>query len=184
MSMEFSGNARFPEELLELAGGIRLLLSDVDGCWTDGTIQYDRTGHESVSFHAHDGYGVKLLLRAGIEVAAISGRNNPAVAARAKQLGIREIHLGIADKTALAEKLVADRGLSRNQVAALGDDLPDLPLFEAAALTCAPPQATETILDLAVHITSAFGGNGALREVCDLLLLARALKSDSRAASR
>ena len=179
MSVDVNESAKFPKELLELAGGIRLLLSDIDGCWTDGTIQFDRHGNESVNFFAHDGYGVKELQRAGIEVAAISGRNNPAVAARAKQLGIREIHLGVADKTVIAEKLVLDRGLSRDQVAALGDDLPDLPLFQAAALTFAPPRATETIRNLAVHVTSAFGGNGALREVCDLLLLGQALNPNS-----
>jgi 3-deoxy-D-manno-octulosonate 8-phosphate phosphatase (KDO 8-P phosphatase) len=165
--------AHFPAELYQAAGRIQLLLSDVDGCWTDGTITFDRDGSESVTFYAHDGYGVKQAQLAGIEVVVISGRNNPAVVARAKQLGVKEIHVGIADKTELARQLVEARGFSPSQVAALGDDLPDHPLFDAAALTFAPPQATAAILQRADHVTQADAGRGAVREVCDILVAAR-----------
>lgn len=164
---------QLPADVQAAAGSIRLLLSDVDGCWTDGTITFDKDGFESVTFYAHDGYGVKQAQKSGIEVAVISGRNNPAVVARAKQLGIEEIHVGISDKTELARSLVEARGLDRSQVAALGDDLPDVPLFDAAALTFAPPQATEVILRRASHITQANAGRGALREVCDILVAAQ-----------
>ncbi len=162
-----------PAEIRAAAAGIRLLLSDVDGCWTDGTIAFDRAGNESVSFYAHDGYGVKQAQKAGIEVVVISGRNNPAVVARAKQLGVEEIHVGISDKTELARSLVEARGLKKDQVAALGDDLPDHPLFDAAALSFAPPQATPDILKRADYVTQANAGRGALREVCDILVAAR-----------
>jgi 3-deoxy-D-manno-octulosonate 8-phosphate phosphatase (KDO 8-P phosphatase) len=171
----------FAPNLLAMAAKVKLLLSDIDGCWTDGTITFDHAGKESVTFYAHDGYGIKQVQKAGIEVIVISGRNNPAVAARAKQLGIQEIHLGISDKTELAKSLVAARGLKPNQVAALGDDLPDLPLFDAAVLRCAPPQATSTIMRLADYITQADAGRGALREVCELLLAATGPDSASRA---
>ncbi|NQU48347.1 MAG: HAD-IIIA family hydrolase [Planctomycetes bacterium] len=173
----------FAPNLLAKAAKVKLLLSDVDGCWTDGTITYDHAGKESVTFYAHDGYGIKQVQKSGLEVVIISGRHNPAVAARAKQLGIQEIHLGISDKTELAKSLVAARGLNQNQVAALGDDLPDLPLFDAAILRCAPPQATATILQLADYITQADAGRGALREVCELLLAATSPKSGSRAGT-
>lgn len=162
---------------------VKLLLSDVDGCWTDGTITFDKDGFESVTFYAHDGYGVKQAQAAGIEVVVISGRNNPAVVARAKQLGIQEIHVGVADKAELARTLVEARGLQREQVAAFGDDLPDLPLFDAAAMTFAPPQATAVIRERADHITHADAGRGALREVCDFLISAQQ-SSGPRAGTR
>ncbi len=168
-----SPKASLSAALRDSASQIQLLLSDVDGCWTDGTITFDKDGHESVTFYAHDGYGVKQAQKMGLEVAVISGRNNPAVVARAQQLGIQEIHVGIADKTELARSLVEARGLDRSQVAALGDDLPDLPLFDAAALTFAPPQATDLIRTRADHVTQANAGRGALREVCDILVDAR-----------
>lgn len=152
---------------------IRLLLSDVDGCWTDGGIQMSPVG-EMVRFHVHDGYGIKQLQRAGIEVVVISGRDVPAVNERARFLGLQEIHLGKPDKAQLAQAIVQARGLEPHQVAALGDDLPDLALFEAAGLCFAPANAVRGIRSAADHVLERSGGHGAVRELADILLAARA----------
>jgi 3-deoxy-D-manno-octulosonate 8-phosphate phosphatase (KDO 8-P phosphatase) len=162
----------YSPELVSRASKIRLLISDVDGCWTDGRIFVDADGRESVSFDVHDGYGMQRLQEAGIEIAVISGRQNPAVAARAKKLGLDHVHLGQMHKAKLAKQLVAERQLSANQVAAFGDDLPDLDLFAAAGLRIAPSNAVAEIRAQADWITQACGGRGAMRELCDLLVAA------------
>lgn len=160
-------------DLLARASEVRLLLSDVDGCWTDGGIQMSPVG-EVVRFHVHDGYGIKQLQRAGIEVAVISGRDVPAVGERARYLGLQEIHLGKPDKAQLAQAIVQARGLAPEQVAALGDDLPDLALFESAGLRFAPANAVSGIRSAADHVLERGGGHGAVRELADILLAARA----------
>jgi len=174
-------DADFPPELLARAARVKLFLTDVDGCWTDGTVRVHDDGSESVQFHIHDGYGVVQALRAGLEIAIVSGRSTKAVRHRARRLGIEEIWLGITDKDEVARKLLADRGLAPEEVAAIGDDLPDLPLFAHAGLRIAPPNAVAEIRARADWITRAPGGGGALREACALLLAAR---SRSVAAER
>lgn len=159
---------------LEKARPIRLLVSDVDGCWTDGHVTLDADGKETVRFNVHDGYGVVQLQKSGVEVALISGRDNPAVAQRAKHLGIKELEMGSLEKAPLIQKLLDARGLRAEQVAAFGDDLPDLALFECAALRCAPASAIKEVREAADFVTNAAGGFGALREVCDLILQAQA----------
>lgn len=166
-------NEAHTSSLLARASEIRLLLSDVDGCWTDGSIQMSPVG-EVVRFHVHDGYGIQQLQRAGIEIAVISGRDVPAVGERARYLGLQEIHLGKPDKAQLAQAIVKARGLAPQQVAALGDDLPDLALFEAAGFCVAPANAVSGIRAQADHVLERSGGHGAVRELADLLLAARA----------
>lgn len=163
-----------PPELLARAARVRLLLSDVDGCWTDGSVTIGPDGGEELKFHIHDGYGVVQLLKDGVEIALLSGREAMAVRHRARRLGVRIVHLGLEDKSATADALLRERGLQREEVAAFGDDLPDLPLFERAGLRLAPAGALAAIRARADHVTTASGGAGALREVCDLLLAARA----------
>lgn len=169
-----AGAAVFSPDLLARAARVRLLLTDVDGCWTDGRITIGAGGEESVRFHIHDGYGIVKLLAGGVDVAIVSGRDTAAVRHRARRLGVSAVHLGVEDKTDIATFLIADRGLAREEVAAFGDDLPDLPLFACAGLRIAPPGAMPEILARADLVTRAPGGGGALREVCDLLLAARA----------
>lgn len=164
----------FPAELLQRAAPVRLFLSDVDGVWTDGRVTVDATGAETVTFCIHDGLGVVLLRRDGVEVAVISGRDNPAVGHRARRLGLDEVHLGIADKGPLAARLIEERGLAAEEVAAIGDDLPDLELFDRVGLCIAPPQATAAVRERADWVTRAAAGAGCLREACELLLAARA----------
>ena len=164
----------FPRELLARAGRIRLFVSDVDGVWTDGRVTVHHDGSESVTFCIHDGLGVVRLRRAGLEVAVISGRANPAVEKRAQRLGLEEVHVGVAEKGHLIDRLIAERGLKPTEVAAIGDDLPDLELFDRAGLCFAPPQAVREVRERADWVTRAAAGAGCLREACDLLLAARA----------
>ncbi len=163
----------FPEILLQRAAPIRLFVSDVDGVWTDGRITVHADGTESATFCVHDGLGIVRLLRSGVEVAVISGRNNPAVRHRAQRLGIEEIHLGSLDKGPLIQELMAARNLKPEQVACIGDDLPDLAMFRQAGLCFAPPSAVREVRQRADWITRANAGHGALREVCNLFLAAR-----------
>lgn len=164
----------FPDHALALAKPIRLLLTDIDGCWTDGGIQLLPGYGELVRFHVHDGMAVQLLRRAGVEVAAISGRDVPAVRERLAALQVEEAHLGKADKTAWAQQVVQDRGLDRTQVAAFGDDLLDFALFDVAGLSAAPANAVPSVSDRADFVTTRRGGDGALRELADLILAAKA----------
>lgn len=152
---------------------MRLLLSDLDGVWTDGRITVHADGSESTAFHVQDGYGVVMLRRAGIEVAVITGRHNPAARARVEKLGITELRMGSFEKGPLVEELIRERGLLHEEVAAIGDDLPDLDMFERAGLRFAPPEGVPAVRAAADWVTHARAGFGALREVADLLLLAR-----------
>ncbi len=124
------------------------------------------------AFHVLDGHGLKLLALAGITPIVITGRDSPAVRRRVADLGLADAHYGVADKLALAEALLQQRGLAWAQVAVIGDDWPDLPLLARAGLACAPPNAHAEARALAHHVTSARGGEGAAREFCDLLLMA------------
>ena len=162
----------FPPELLLAAQGVRLLLLDVDGVLTDGGLLYGAEGEALKPFNSMDGYGLKQLARAGITLAVITGRDSPALRRRVADLGITHVSYGCADKLAAARDLLAQLGFDWAQVAAVGDDWPDLPLLARAALPCTPPGAHADALALARHVTRAPAGSGAVREVCDLLLMA------------
>ena len=166
-------SAHLDPGLVQRAGQVRLLLSDIDGCWTDGGIQLSAQFGELVRFHVHDGYGVKLLQRAGIELVVISGRDVPAVSERARNLGVQEVHLGHPDKARIAASLCKARGLAPEQIAAFGDDLPDLALFEQAGLCLAPANAVAGVRTAADYVCERAGGAGAFREVVELLLAGR-----------
>jgi 3-deoxy-D-manno-octulosonate 8-phosphate phosphatase (KDO 8-P phosphatase) len=163
----------FPTALLERAAKIKLFVSDIDGVWTDGRITVHADGTESTTFSNLYGLGIVRLLRAEVEIAVISGRKNPSVEHRARRLGIEEIHLGSLDKAPLINKLIEERGLSREEVATIGDDLPDLAMFKEAGLCFAPPSAVNEVRGHADWVTRAAAGHGAVREVCDLLIAAR-----------
>jgi len=151
---------------------VRLFVTDADGVWTDGRILVHPDGGESLAFHVHDGYALRRLQEAGVEMAVISGRESRALEQRARRLGVAELRMGDLDKGPLLEELVRARGLQRGQVAAMGDDLPDLAMFARAGLSIAPPHAVDAVLARADYITRAAGGAGALREACELLLAA------------
>jgi 3-deoxy-D-manno-octulosonate 8-phosphate phosphatase (KDO 8-P phosphatase) len=155
------------------AARIRLAIFDVDGVMTDGRLFFDDAGREYKSFHVRDGHGIKLLLQSGVEVAVISGRSSPNVAHRMASLGLRHVYLGQDDKLAAFETLCRDLGLAAEQVAHVGDDLIDLCLLSRVGLAVAVADAHPALLPHVHWQTAAGGGQGAAREVCDLILAAQ-----------
>jgi 3-deoxy-D-manno-octulosonate 8-phosphate phosphatase (KDO 8-P phosphatase) len=159
----------FAPELLALAKAIRLLILDVDGVLTDGRLYCDAQGEPIKVFNTLDGHGIKLAQRAGIQVAVISGRDSPALRARLGALGVLRMHLGVHSKLPAAESLLQELQLGWHQVAVVGDDWPDLPLMRRAQLACAPSNAHDQVRAAAQCLSVRRGGEGAVREVCDLL---------------
>ncbi|TDP72597.1 KdsC family phosphatase [Roseateles toxinivorans] len=164
-----------PELLLKAQGsglGLKAAIFDVDGVLTDGRIYIGEQGESFKAFSTLDGHGLKLLAQAGITPIIITGRDSPAVRRRVADLGLQHAVYGAKDKLAVATPLLAQLGVSWDQVAAMGDDWPDLPLLTRAGFACAPPQAHAEVLAVAHHVTRAAAGHGAARECCDILLMA------------
>jgi 3-deoxy-D-manno-octulosonate 8-phosphate phosphatase (KDO 8-P phosphatase) len=168
----------FDPALLRRAAGIRLLILDVDGVMTDGRLHYDAEGREFKSFHVRDGYGIKRVMAAGIAVAVISGRRSGSSAGRMADLGIPHVMLGREDKAAALAELLAATGVAATEAACVGDDLPDLPVMQRVALPIAVADCHADVVAAAAWRTSLPGGAGAVREVCDLLLAARAARGE------
>ena len=162
----------FPPELLLKAQGIRVAFFDVDGVLTDGGLYYSETGETIKRFHTLDGHGLKLLQRAGIIAAVITGRDSKPLRLRLTSLGVEHVHYGIEEKRPAAEQTLRTLGLNWSQAAAMGDDWPDLAMMQRCALACAPHNAHLEVKAIAHHVTEAGGGHGAVRELCDLLLVA------------
>lgn len=166
----------FPPELLIKAQGpglgLKAAIFDVDGVLTDGRIYIGEEGEAFKAFATLDGHGLKLLAEGGIVPIVITGRDSPAVRRRVADLGLKHAVYGAKDKLAAALPVLQVLGLQWNEVAAMGDDWPDLPLMTRAGFACAPAQAHAEVIALAHHVTAAPGGHGAAREFCDLLLMA------------
>lgn len=160
-------------QVLRRAKGIAFLLLDVDGVLTDGKITLTSDGREVKSFDIQDGHGLKELSLAGVSVGLLSGRRSPAVDRRAKELAIDEVHQGIADKLPVYEALIARRGLRDEQIAYVGDDVPDLPVLRRVGLAVTVRNGHQRVKRWAHYVTARRGGEGAVREVTDLLLRAR-----------
>jgi 3-deoxy-D-manno-octulosonate 8-phosphate phosphatase (KDO 8-P phosphatase) len=167
---------RFPPELLVRAQGsglgVKLAIFDVDGVLTDGRIYIGAAGEDVKAFSTLDGHGLKLLQAGGITPVIITGRDSPGVRRRVADLGLTHAVHGAKDKLAAATPLLAEFGIGWGEVAAIGDDWPDLPLLTRAGFACAPPGAHAEVKAVAHHITGALAGYGAAREFCDLLLMA------------
>lgn len=171
--LQAMGPAAGPGEDPATAGfGLRAAIFDVDGVLTDGRIYIGEHGETVKAFSTLDGQGIKLLARCGIAPLVITGRDSAAVRRRVAELGIAHARYGVEDKLDAATALLADIGLAWAQVAAIGDDWPDLPLLQRAAFSCAPAQAHAEVRARVHHVTAAAGGHGAAREFCDLLLMA------------
>lgn len=162
----------FPPALLLAALDIRVAFFDVDGVLTDGGIFFSEAGETLKRFHILDGLGLKLLQKAGITPAVVTGRDSPALRKRLQALGVTHVHYGTEDKRPAAEATLAALGLGWHQAAAMGDDWPDLPVLTRCALPVAPPHAHVEVRAAARHVTAAAAGQGAAREFCDLLLVA------------
>jgi 3-deoxy-D-manno-octulosonate 8-phosphate phosphatase (KDO 8-P phosphatase) len=153
---------------------IQLLILDVDGVLTDGSLYFGARGEALKVFHVRDGHGIKLLMAAGVHVAVCSGRRSAAVAARMRELGVRHVLQGCKDKVAALERLAERLNVDRLNCACLCDDTPDLPLMSAVGLAGAVADAHPVVLSAAHWIAAANGGRGAVRQLCDALLRARA----------
>jgi 3-deoxy-D-manno-octulosonate 8-phosphate phosphatase (KDO 8-P phosphatase) len=164
--------------------GVKAAIFDVDGVLTDGRLYIGAHGETVKAFSTLDGHGLKLLREGGIEPLVITGRDSPAVRRRVADLGLVHAVYGAGDKLAAAEALLAQLQLAWADVAAIGDDWPDLPLLERAAFACAPANAHAEVKAVAHHVTSAAGGHGAAREFCDLLLVACGRYADLLASHR
>lgn len=160
-------------ELTEKAKQIRIVLIDVDGVLTDGRILYSAEGVEIEAFHVRDGVGLRAAQRAGLVIAVLTGRVSAAVARRAKELGISEIHQGVADKVGTYETLLRRYGLTDAAAAYIGDDVNDLPVLARAGLSVAPADAEEEVKARVAYVTARVGGRGAVRELIDLILKAQ-----------
>ena len=158
------------ESLSEKAAALQLLALDVDGVLTDGTIYYGNAGEEFKGFNIKDGLGIKLLQRAGLRVAIITGRNSVIVARRAAELGIEDVIQGREDKLTALQSLCAERGLDLAQCAYMGDDLPDLAAIRAVGLGMTVQDAAQPVLQAADWVSNLRGGAGAVREACETIL--------------
>ncbi|MEC9483925.1 MAG: HAD hydrolase family protein [Halomonas sp.] len=157
-------------QLIDQARHVRLLVLDVDGVMTDGQLYFQADGQETKAFSTQDGQGIKLLQRSGVQVAIVTGRESPMVSRRAAALGIEHVIQGRDDKLEVLKTLLPRLGLTFEQVAYCGDDLPDLLCIRQAGLGISVPNAPTYIREQADWVTERPGGFGAVREVCDGLL--------------
>jgi 3-deoxy-D-manno-octulosonate 8-phosphate phosphatase (KDO 8-P phosphatase) len=157
----------------EWAAKIKLLILDVDGVLTDGRIIMNDRGEEIKCFHVKDGHGLRLLMNAGIHVVIITGRKSKTVEHRARDLGIREVYQSVKDKESLTKELIQNKKMDKEQVCCVGDDLPDLPMFNQVGISIAVADACPELLKKADLVTKKRGGKGAVREVCELILKAQ-----------
>ncbi|MDY0106414.1 MAG: HAD hydrolase family protein [Giesbergeria sp.] len=163
---------QFSPELLLAAQDVRVAFFDVDGVLTDGGLFFSESGETLKRFNTLDGHGLKLLQKAGIVPAVVTGRDSAPLRVRLRALGVEHAIFGTEDKRPAAEQILATLGLTWAQAAAMGDDWPDLPVMRRSAFACAPANAQAEVRASAHHITQARGGDGAAREFCDLLLMA------------
>ncbi len=152
---------------------IRLLLTDVDGVLTDGTVLFLPGGQEAKSFHIRDGLGIVLAHHAGLRTGLVSGRSSEAVTRRAAELGMHLVRQGVTDKGAAFRAILEEEGLGPPEVAYMGDDLNDLPILTEAGLSAAPADAPLEVRAQAFMVTEAAGGRGCLREFVEAILKAR-----------
>lgn len=155
---------------MQAAKDIKLLVLDVDGTLTNGVIYYGNNNIEMRGFHVHDGMGIKLLRKSGVEVAVISAKQSEHVARRLKELSIEHAHLGCENKIPAYEKLKQNFNLSDPQIAYMGDDLTDLAIIRRCGLGITLPNAPKIMLDHAKYTTAKKAGKGAVREVCELIM--------------
>jgi 3-deoxy-D-manno-octulosonate 8-phosphate phosphatase (KDO 8-P phosphatase) len=163
---------QFAPDVLLRAQGVKVVFFDIDGVWTDGGLFYSESGETLKRFNTLDGLGIKLLQKAGIVPAVITGRDSAPLRRRLQNLGVEHAHFGTEDKRPAAEATLKALGLDWTQAAAMGDDWPDLAVMSRVAFACAPPNAHTEVRARAHYLTHASGGDGAVRELCDLLTVA------------
>ena len=159
-------------EIIERASKIKMVVFDVDGVMTDGSLFLGDDGQEYKAFNSLDGHGLKMLQKGGITPAIITGRDSGPLRTRVAALGIKHCHFGTENKRPAAEQTLHTLGLGWHEAAAMGDDWPDLPVMQRVAFACAPANGHAQAKAVAHHITAERGGEGAARAFCDLLLVA------------
>jgi 3-deoxy-D-manno-octulosonate 8-phosphate phosphatase (KDO 8-P phosphatase) len=160
------------DDVLARAKQIKLVLFDVDGVLTDGRLYLDNRGEEYKAFNSRDGHGLKMLMRNGVEVGIITGRQSDIVAHRTRELGIKHVRQGAADKLPVYETMVRELGLNHEQVAFVGDDVVDLPIMLRVGLAVCPRDGHFLVQRHSHWVSRNDGGRGCARDVCELLMLA------------
>lgn len=171
------------EQIIKKAEKIQLLICDVDGVMSDGLIYMGNNGEELKAFNVRDGYGIRCLLTSGIEVAIITGRQSKLLEDRAKTLGITYLYQGQHNKLLAYQQLLDTLNLKPEQTAYIGDDLIDLPVMEKVGLSVAVADAHPLLIPRANYVTRIAGGRGAVRELCDLILLAQGRLEEAKGLS-
>lgn len=162
----------------EAAKKIKMLVFDVDGVMTDGSITYDENGVEYKTFNAKDGHGVVRMNKSGFITAIITARNNGTVSHRAKNLNFTELYQGYKYKLPVLEELMHKYNLSYENVSYMGDDLPDICILEKVGLACCPSDAVKEVQNICNFVSSYGGGKGAVRELCDFILEAQGIQKE------
>ncbi len=165
----------YGDEILSKAKPIKLLLMDVDGVLTDGRIIYDSEGKEIKFFHVRDGHGIKLLHKFGIKTGIITGRNSKVVEIRTKELGIEYLFQNATDKREIIENIINRFGYNKEELAFIGDDVVDIPVFRRVGFRITVPDASYDVREEVDYVTLNYAGKGAVREVCELILKAKGL---------
>lgn len=157
------------KDLKETASNIKLLVFDVDGVMTDGSITYDENGIEYKTFNAKDGHGLAKMLKYGFLTAVITGRKNGTVERRAQDLRFSEVYQGVKNKLPILEAIMQKYELDFSQVSYMGDDEPDIPVLEKVAIAACPSDAVDRVKNICNFVSSKEGGKGAVRELCDFI---------------
>ena len=165
-------------ELKDLASKIKLVAFDVDGVLTDGTLSFLEDGREVKHYNAKDGLGVVMLSKAGLITSIITARNNNAVKLRAEMIDIKELYMGQKNKVLALQELVEKYNLNLDEIAYMGDDLPDICVLEKVGMKCCPNDAVKQVKNACNFISQFNGGRGAVRELCDFILEAKNLTYD------
>ena len=158
--------------IYEKASKIKAVVMDVDGVLTDGSLTFGENGEEYKTFNAKDGQGIVMLNKMGFVTAIITARQNPTVRHRFNNLGMTKLFEGCKNKKAALQELLDEYKLQIDEIAYMGDDLPDICVLKEVGLPCAPNDAVEEVLEHAVFVSSKNGGRGAIREMCNLILKA------------
>ncbi|WP_459616751.1 KdsC family phosphatase [Bordetella sp. 2513F-2] len=165
--------ARISPAVRERAAAVRLMVFDVDGVLTDGSLYYGENGEVFKRFHALDGHGLRLLMEGGVQVALITGRSGPVVDRRAAELGVALVQQGVRDKASALTELAQRLGIQLTETGYMGDDIIDLQAMQRAGFAASVPNAPGYVSQAAHWVSGLPGGSGAVRECCDLLLAAR-----------
>ncbi len=160
-------------ELYDRARRVRLVIFDVDGVLTDGSLYITNAGEEFKAFHTQDGHGMKMLKATGVQLAIVTGRTSRSVELRAENLGVGILYQGVEDKLAVFEELLARFGFEKDCCAFVGDDVVDLPVMRRCGLAVAVPEAPPLVKSHAHYVTRQIGGRGAVREVCEIIMHAQ-----------